>query len=102
MVKRAHASVARGAGARRDCPDCGEGQVRRVGVFEHARCGFVDVVARFDADGPHVVCPKCEATLAVGDDDLRCVGFLYDCSACDHRFDGPVSFASFVSRAESD
>lgn len=103
MMDRTHASVSRSRRADSECPDCGEGRVRRVGVFEHVRCGFTDVVAAFGADGPAVVCPKCDATFAPADEDLRCVGFLYDCSSCDHRFDAPVSFASRVPRtAESD
>jgi hypothetical protein len=86
-----------------DCPACLSGHVRRVGVFEHTTCGFVDVAARFTGDGTHLGCPKCEATLAVTDDDLRCVAFLFCCSGCDQRFDVDVSFSSLTPRSiESD
>lgn len=71
-----------------DCPSCRSGHVRRVGVFEHTTCGFVDVAAQFGGTEIHLDCPKCETTLSVTNDHLRCVGFLFCCSRCNRRFDG--------------
>lgn len=69
------------------CPDCGESRVRRVGMFEHEACGFVDVAAVFETVGHRLCCPKCDERVEPGDEEFCCVGFLGHCAECDARFD---------------
>ncbi|SFL38837.1 hypothetical protein SAMN04487950_3588 [Halogranum rubrum] len=88
--------------AQADCPSCRSGHVRRVGVFEHTTCGFVDVAARFGGIETRIDCPKCETTLSVTNDHLRCVAFLFCCSGCNRRFDGVPLTTSALQAGECD
>lgn len=86
-----------------DCPHCGTGHVRRVGMFEHITCGFVDIADTFSGVGTTLDCPKCDETLSVADEQFRCISFIMCCADCERRFDTPDRFVfDTIQPAESE
>ena len=71
------------------CPYCGEGEIVRARILEHALCKYVGGEDEFLVKG-RLLCPKCKQELRIPDTDYRSLGVLYKCKQCGELFNQPT------------
>lgn len=77
------------ASLRLQCPECGDGQLKKGESLEHLTCGNVDFESKFKRGEDALVCPKCEKKLKMIGVDYRRIKSWYKCSH-NHFFGQPV------------
>ncbi len=71
------------------CPFCKSFNIQKSSLFEHVKCGYMDIEENF-LEGDKYVCPKCHETLKKIDVDYKKAGIWCTCEDCSKSFDIPV------------
>jgi len=71
------------------CPYCKSFDIRKSGLIEHVKCGYMDIEENFQKTGS-LICPKCHDELKEPDVDYRRAGIWCSCKNCDKSFDIPT------------
>jgi len=73
------------------CPHCKSFDIKKSGLIEHIKCGYIDTEDHFQKDGK-LVCPRCNKELVTPDVDYHKAGVWCTCNQCKKSFDIPVPF----------
>lgn len=72
------------------CPTCSNFDIDKKILYEHLKCGFIQIEDKFKSDG-QLLCPKCHVEITKPGVELRSVGVWFTCAQCNKTFDEPVS-----------
>lgn len=69
------------------CPSCGSMNLIKDNLVEHTRCGYIDLISRFNRTEGGFKCPNCGNIVPLS--EIRVIGGWYRCVQCNKSISTP-------------